>query len=818
MFFKFMYRAFGLSLTLTIAGCGVKLGEKAPEQSPVSYSGKSYSCVSQIPQNIQKYVNDELNDGEINEFMRCLQNAFSSFAQYTRGREESNYGADEIRNFLQKSFIKDRTISDELLHEFMVIKQALVGGDNENVARTELFEAIQFIDDLRAEAIRLRPHIKILNPRLVAQQDAKDLGKRLTAANSALKESIQVIASHLQKSKKVYPLANLEAFVTEFRDFVNWEEHFKSARPVPKWIALIKAFKSITVSPQEPEVIHEADWVPLMESMSNWYLAYLQYRVGVENEPVLYGTGLQNLRFLANQVSRLLRDAVENHQPSAVITFEQMNQLVIAMHDLGWIPEKMRTSSLDHALQALVTRVAGDYGTKPTNRFIRGLDVKSIANLEFEFFRWADVQANLDSRFRSETPVVKPVPKLQPPMNLSPDVRAKIAALEGSDWDEFSKIRTMIRPLFLEDSARVMLVPEADIRRYGLKHGFYNLSMMNVLRSSVALVFRGYAEGGPSRWMWESGISGAEMQKFYEDFRDVGIDLGFVDKRNTNSGSRAFIEGKLFTSSSTGFSYNGKGKESTLSFIEAMEYFAYLFSGGQQAKDIFSQLMTECQLGPVDINGLVKVSRGCALARMPVMIEQYLGNMPYLQDYLKSSSVSTRSAYSKVIIDTAYSPTASEPEWIEKNEVSTMAVVVSYAESVMNRFDKNRDGKLENSELEGAVKNFSGFIKKIGKDRLNRDFSDAQARAAFFYILTYKTIPETKVDFAYVMKFEVWEPTLSLDRMQLAEVFKAIIGRLFDVGKNQAIPILASPISICQDPQGNGCVDKVESSSSITTH
>jgi hypothetical protein len=71
-----------------LTGCGIKTGEKAPEQSPVTYSGKNYSCVSEIPQHIQKYMNDELNDQEITGFVRCLQNAFSSFAQYTRGRED----------------------------------------------------------------------------------------------------------------------------------------------------------------------------------------------------------------------------------------------------------------------------------------------------------------------------------------------------------------------------------------------------------------------------------------------------------------------------------------------------------------------------------------------------------------------------------------------------------------------------------------------------------------------------------------------------------------------------------------------------------
>ncbi|MGZ3724024.1 MAG: hypothetical protein ACXVA9_13870, partial [Bdellovibrionales bacterium] len=474
-------------------------------------------------------------------------------------------------------------------------------------------------------------------------------------------------------------------------------------------------------------------------------------------------------------------------------------------------------------MRAMVTRIAGDSITKPANRRAKGLDLKALANIEFEFFRWAYVQTNLDSRYKAQIePAVDPVPRLQPPMGLSPDVRAKIDALDGSDWDEFEKIKTLIRPLFPDETARVMLVPESELNRFGLKHGFYNLSMMNILRSSVALVFRGYSESGSSRWLWDSGIKGPEMQKFYVDFRDFGIDIGFVDKRNTNSGSRAFIEGKLFTSSSTGFSFSPTSPDGgELSFIETMEYFAFLFSGGQQAKDIFAQLMIDCPQGPLDINGLPKVSRACAIARMPAMVDQFMGNMPYLQGYVAMSSSAARSAYSRIIVETAYSPTASEPDWVEKNEISTLAVVVHYAESVMTRFDRNQDGKLDNSELEGAVPIFAGFIKKIRKDTTGKDLSDAGARAAFFYILTYKTLPESIIESGIVLKNEfLWEPTLSLDRTQLAEVFKSIIARLFEVGKKQAVPVYTEfrPCHGFDGPPSAGCYGMIGNASSITTH
>src|SRR5690242_19664308 len=112
--------------------------------------------------------------------------------------------------------------------------------------------------------------------------------------------------------------------------------------------------------------------------------------------------------------------------------------------------------------------------------------------------------------------------------------------------------------------------------------------MENLLRSLVALVFRGYAEDG-SHWFWNSGIKSEEMQKFYEDIRDLGMDLGVIDKRNCNSGSRAFIEGKLFTYASLGLDSSGM-----MSSVEAMEYFASLFSGGSTGEDFYEQLLKEC--------------------------------------------------------------------------------------------------------------------------------------------------------------------------------------------------------------------------------
>lgn len=803
MYFKRLISAVLLG-PLVLCGCGLKIGEKAPEEPPVSYSGKNYTCVSQIPQHIQKYLNDELNDTQITDFVRCLQNAFSSFAQYTRGRETSNYRADEIRNFLQKSFIRDRTISDELLHEFMVIKQTLVGGDESRIQRSELFDAVGFLEDLRVEAIRLRPHIRVLNPRLAEKEDSLDLGQRLAEANAALKLSIQSVAKHLEKSKKDYSLANLESFLTEFREFVHWEDQFPEAKPVPKWIALLRAFKEATVSPSEPDIIRESDWVPLLQSTSNWYLAYLQYQIGIKKRPVLYGAGLQNAVYLANYAIMLIRDAVKSQGgPTPTLTFTQISHVLNAMRNVGWIPENIRPESMDQAVRAMVTRVGGEATTKPSLRRARGLDYKSLAVLDGEFQRWAYVQTNLDKRYRGGSDVAEPlpVPNLHSPMGLSPDVFSRLEQMSGSEWDEFIKIKNLMRPLFLEDRPRVVILPPAEASQIGLHHDFYNLSMMNLLRSIVGLVFRGYAETSESPWLWSSGIKGPELQTFYVDFRNVGIDLNMVDKRNVNSGSRAFVEGKLFTSSSQGLDYRVEAPDrGELSFVEAMEYFAYLYSGGMMAKDIYANLdQVNCpddpkDPAPKDINDQRKLSRKCVLANLPAMIAKYMVNMPNLKNFAAHLPPNLMQNYTKIMLDTARQPDYSEEKWVEKNELSTMAVVAHYTESIMTRFDVNLDGKLDSAELSGAVPLFSGFIKKISHD-MKRDLSDREARAALFYILSHRKMPQDVLwDKLVVITFEFFEPTLVLDRMELAQVFQAIIARLFEVGR-KPLPLPTIPMS-----------------------
>ena len=788
MFSKFMT----LLALLCLTGCGLHLFKKTEPPVELSYNGKGYTCVSQIPDYLSKYINDDLDNDGITQFIGCLQNSFKTFAQFTRGRSESVYESEELRRFLQDYFLKGRVISPEFMHQFMVIKQVMFGGDTDRLSRTELLQAIDLLEQVRTEAINIKPHLKYLNPSLLANQDRTDLGKHLNDANLALARSLDAFSAKLQNTSVAYSFDDFKNLIVEFRKFVSWDEHVEHPIPVEQWIGLFKDFKEITVSSSNPDVIKVEEWVPLFHAMGHWYSSFLEFKVGVAGQPIFRGVGLQNSIFLGQEIFDLLEQAI-NRQPEKTITFEQMHNLVQDLHNVNWIPERIRVSSVDKALRSIILRIfyeADDAGA--------GLTLRTIADMKSEFARWYYVQLDLETHYPASGKLPK-IPEIAIPKLLAgeaPVSSAKSAPnlLQGSNWDGFVQaVSKLIRPLFPEDTDRLYTVPSVDEEAFNVRHGFYNLSVMNALRSITALAYRGYAKNYSPQWIWSSVMTSDELQRFYMDFRDLGIDLTVVDSRNNTAGSTGFLLAKLFTYTSQGYIYEDSGPEAQMSFPEAMTYFAYLYTGGKTADDVFNQLRVDCPTAypgesvgaPLDPDGVPMVYRGCVYDHFPELIQKYMGNMPYLQRYLTQLDADSLRSYARTVIDTGKT-NFSQKRWFEHSEMATIAVIMLYAETVMTEYG-NQDGRLTNDGLNEAAKTFLGIIKKMAHDQKGIPDAflgapllwgtvhfDVLARGIFVYILDQHEVPAGWGSLAAV-KDEFWAPTVSLSRLDLAEVFKVII-------------------------------------------
>ena len=790
--------------SVMLLSCGLKTGEKAPQQKPPSYSGAGYNCVGEIPQALDKYVSNLLSENEINEFVRCLQKSFSSFAELTRGRDESSYSPDEIRLFLQTYFIKGRVMSDELTRQFMVIKRVLIGGEADRISRVELYLAIELLEDLRKEAIRLKPHLPVLNPQLVLQQDPHGIGHKLAQANVALKQSIQVFSARLQQVKNPYAYSDLESFLREFRVFIDWSRQFPQGYDVGQWVEFLKIFKELTVSPANKESIAVGDWTPLLESMARWYLAFLQYQIGVKDQPLLLGVGFQNVLYLAQELFDLIENSLQR-QPTKAIQFSQTDRLALALQGVRWLPAKVRGESVANAVRVLFKRVFGDALLTPSARGEEWVSLGSVSTMKTEFYRWAYVQMNLDSQYRVENaaslPVNSFVPSLQGSSTIPTDILTVLRGLRNSDWDEFYKITNLSRPLFTNGDARIQLVTERQFREFNLNQGFANLSGMNLLRTVTLLIFRGYAEvnRAPS---WSGGITEDELQKFYEDFREIGIDVGFVDPRSFTSGRRSYIEGNLFTYAADGYKNSAAEQSTQLSFVETMHLFGFLFSGGQVSMGIFKDLKSLCPEGPIDIFGQARLERACVKNHLVKAVENNFSNGPWAIEHLRSSTPENRLQYAQNLLDTAYSPAHSRADYVEASEITTLAVVLHYAEAVMTRFDADQDGLLNDLEIRAATPLFVEFIQVMARKTGRGEYDYAFSKAIFRLMLEKQALPEWYNvmgildhwgEWTFSIDLGFWradvpvvkQPEITLDRTKMSRVFRSIVQELY---KASAVP------------------------------
>ncbi len=338
------------------------------------------------------------------------------------------------------------------------------------------------------------------------------------------------------------------------------------------------------------------------------------------------------------------------------------------------------------------------------------------------------------------------------------------------------------------NSFSTFLAQQKELPNIGVYHGFENFTKMNLFRSVISLLFRGYAESTQSRWEWNSGIAAKELQAAYMDFRSIGIELGFFDPRVFNMGSRSFVEGNLFTYASDGIRYQDGKIVGELNFIEMMQFSEFLISGGKTGLDIYLQTEASCKQKseatgksvPIDFRDKPMVLRSCVQKHLAEAILTSLTHAPGLVKYISGLSAEKRTKYMSEMLATVHSPASVNPQWVELSEFGAIAVVAQYAEAVLTRFDHDLSGTLDNQEIEEALPVFVGFIKNVAETKMGlKNLSDNRARAAFLYVLAYKKIPVSWKDKGMVWIYQQFhDPTLNMDRFELQQAFHAIFDRI----------------------------------------
>lgn len=765
-----------LSTSILFTGCNLKVGEEPAKNSDLKVGAdEKFACMGQIGITLKGYLRAELSDTNVNEFIDCLNYSFTSFEAYMEGKSENGYHPEELREFLHRHFLKEKVITDGLLSGFMNLKVTLLGGSEEILTRSELKNGVQIIEKLRPIILRLRPLMPVLNPH-IGSKTWPELKQQypLSHVKTELAWAADETAKILDGSAGSYQMQDLEKLVFEFRRFVDWETHFEETRSPESWIELIKVLKGLAIRPPET-TIEPQDWRPLLENSTSWYLQYLRFTYQIKTLSLLYGEGLNEINNLFDDSFKLIDRAIQQHD-NKVIEIHELDRLFDVLGRLDMLPFDIEADSFKSLMRPLLSRVLGDIQLSPDERKLRGLNRYVLAQALAEFSRWSDIQGFLDRHF---------TPSLVAQTWQRPSFNIYSSGAFRSYSQDIDRITETIRPLFRDNQKNVFLIEEKKLASYNVTHSFHNLSIMNLIRAAVGLAIRGYSTHLNRSWsIMDSGLTESETQQVYDTLQPIGIDLKFMDPRSSNSGKRSFLEGNLFTYQGDGIQDQGdiRSRDHLMNFEETMELLAFLYSGGNFAERVYSDLLNgdapngiqACETSGLGVHGMPRLLRSCVRDQFMTSFIKHAVGMPELANYLSAASKERQLALTDALMDASYNPVNSSEDYVEKSEFSVMVMVAHYSESVMTRYNENADAVLDTDEIWKAYSTFKGFIGKTLRGRCMEPH-EGRVREVYRYIISKGALPEENIG----TLFDFWVGNVwwseSLDRGRVIEVFASII-------------------------------------------
>lgn len=716
MFFRNAF-VFAIFFSLGLTACDINLKAKPPTSS---LRMKGLNCLSQIAQTVSSYLDDEMSEGEIIEFFSCMQKAFTTFEGHSRGSKVDEYTPDEIRNFLHENFIKDRKISDKLLAEFMLIKKTLVGGSVDVIRREDLHKAVSILETLKKEALRLKPHMRVLNVDLIKHEPSENLSYRINVAHKKLYESIEVFVELLANAQQPYHIQNLEVMLTELQQFVRWREHFYNTLPIQRWMELFRNFKDLTVASNEK--ITPKEWGPLLTAGANWYMLFLETKTLWKLENLWDKEQLMQINATTLKALRWVKDAIFR-QPDKVLKFEKITALYGSVVEMGWVGSTWPKEAVDQIFRAVVTKMLGEANLPPKERKARGVAAVHISRLEQEVMQWYENQVDIEE-----------------------GILGNLQFLPN-------------RAFYLPEISGVYL--SYDMLRDGPMDRF-NYTVFNALRSLSNLVIRGYAAQP------KLGLTRDELQEVYLDIRGLAVAWNLADPRENKTGKRAYLEGNLFTYSANGNDY--------LEAPELMQLLALMKSGAQIGQKIYGEARVYCMDSSQDVYGKNSLLSDCVERFLASRLTEFVPNLPSFVKFFNSLPFDQREFYVRDLLETVYGRN-SKPGLVESGDITSMTALLHYQESVFTRYNRNYDEELFGQELNDAFENFRWLIKSMAA--LNcQNLSDSKVRASFDYILRHQQIPEMSLSTLWSFMFE--KDPIHIDRIQLSKVFKVIIRKIVD--------------------------------------
>ena len=269
-----------------------------------------------------------------------------------------------------------------------------------------------------------------------------------------------------------------------------------------------------------------------------------------------------------------------------------------------------------------------------------------------------------------------------------------------------------------------------------------DLIMNNTVRIAIRILMRAYAKVGSGQTqtpIQQLSFQESQWIQLYQDFRALGLELGFMDPRNQDSAQRSFKEGNFFT-----FAGNGDDR---LSFKETYQLMSFLISGGSQIYEEIRQVsdQAQCQAGDLDIFQLPTYQEACFKKTLRKNFSKLFDNLPQMGQFMQRlTEAEWNEVYHQIMLVARVDQKAIGK--IESGDIRSFAMIVEYVEVLFTIYDQNRTGTFDEVELENSFPRFSKFILSIIEQQAPLFATETFAQEVFIFMVYEGVVPEMTLE------------------------------------------------------------------------
>jgi hypothetical protein len=793
-----------LGASVFIASCTLR--QTPPSGAPLNVNENSLSCMDNMSGIIDSYLKGTSSDADVNALWDCTHSALATFTQRVRGAVPNQYSANELRGFLERYYVHKISLTDDLMRSAGIIKTLLVGGQPDQVSIDELAKIQATFEVLRNVTLSLRPFMPISTTGMQGKK-WKDVSE---ADMNALTAAFDAAA--LQVGTIFDQVGNPYTF-GQFTDFLNAIEGSLSVGTEPGVVSnieairarlpLIQAGKAILLSPSKTSLSTGSDWKAIWSNTARWTSVAIKIDwlmdpdrnngPDVSNplfptETLIQGKNLTLIDDIFNQVVQLLNASIARRpMNSQLVTFAELNDMVEQFKDSDLPTTKAAIESL---FAPLIQRIiaGADFGADGRNA--AGITPGVLRHLTDEFTDWYEgerVLQELYSRLGNQDNTLDDLFNSTTAMTFWAEVETTGAPWNAASASAAARLKLLLKdpkilPMYYLDTPYEISFP-MDLKRQAFT--FHDVATKNWMQELSIMMIQGYVEYDPgedqsqppqrANWAQSPGVNFTEFSTFLNDLMPFGDAIKFFDPDDKNTATNRFRELDTFTNSSNGDGF--------MSVNEAVTYLSFDFSDLHKATRIHNDIASRCPSVPGgDKYGQALIEPICYRKVLFGNATEYFAPIVSGINFLNQLQGADKAQYEYLLEVAARKVGYQEYTWMNSDDTEGFVGIVQYIESMMARYDLNRDGKIDWKESSAAFPVVKRALQQYAATT-GSNLSDGMADNVFTYMLDKGKVPDTM---CHPIKTDIdilaWIAERALpflghykaNRLRIAQIFGAI--------------------------------------------